>query len=83
MIHGFGFASVLGELGLGGGDLVAPLVGFNVGVELGQLAIVLVFLPVAFALRGTAFYRAGVLKAGSALVVLLALYWMVERLTGN
>lgn len=83
LIHGFGFASVLGELGLGGGDLVAPLVGFNVGVELGQLAIVLVFMPVAFALRGTALYRVGVLKAGSALVVLLALYWMVERLTGN
>lgn len=83
LIHGFGFASVLGELGLGGGDLVAPLVGFNVGVELGQLAIVLVFMPVAFALRGTAFYRIGVLKGGSALVVLLALYWIVERLFGT
>lgn len=83
LIHGFGFASVLGELGLGGGDLVAPLVGFNIGVELGQLAIVLVFMPVAFALRDTTFYRAAVLKGGSAVVVLLALYWMAERLMGS
>lgn len=80
LVHGFGFASVLGELGLGGGSLAVPLVGFNVGVELGQLAIVLVFVPVAFALRGTTFYRNVVFKGGSALVVALALYWMVERL---
>ncbi len=80
LIHGFGFASVLADLGLGGGDLVAPLVGFNLGVELGQIAIVLVFVPVAYALRGTGFYRRAVLQAGSALVVALALYWMFERL---
>lgn len=79
LIHGFGFASVLGDLGLGGGDLVVPLVGFNLGVELGQIAIVLVFVPVAFALRGTEFYHRVVLQAGSAAVGALALYWMFER----
>lgn len=80
LIHGFGFASVLADLGLPQGALVLALVGFNAGVELGQLAIVAVFLPLAFALRGTTFYRVGVLKAGSVLVAMLAAWWLVQRL---
>ncbi len=80
LIHGFGFASVLADLGLPQNALVLALVGFNVGVELGQLAIVAVFLPLAFLLRGTGFYRVGVLKGGSALVALLAAWWLVQRL---
>jgi len=79
LIHGFGFASVLTDLGLPQGALVLALVGFNAGVELGQLAIVLAFLPMAFWLRGTAFYRIGVLKAGSGLIALLALWWFIQR----
>ena len=79
LIHGFGFASVLTDLGLPQGALVLALVGFNVGVEIGQLAIVAVFLPVAFALRSTVFYRVGVLKLGSILVALLAAWWFVQR----
>jgi hypothetical protein len=80
LIHGFGFASVLADLGLPQDALVLALVGFNVGVELGQLAIVAVFLPIAFALRGTSFYRVGVLKAGSVLVAILAGWWLVQRM---
>ena len=53
LIHGFGFASVLADLGLPRGPLALALVGFNLGVELGQLAIVAAFLPLAFALRAT------------------------------
>ena len=79
LVHGFGFASVLADLGLPQGALALALVGFNVGVEIGQLAIVAVFLPVAFALRGTTFYRVGVLRFGSLLVALLAAWWFVER----
>ena len=79
LIHGFGFASVLADLGLPQHALVLALVGFNVGVELGQLAIVAVFLPVAFALRHTMFYRFGVVKIGSILVALLASWWFVQR----
>ncbi|MES2634353.1 MAG: HupE/UreJ family protein [Pseudomonadota bacterium] len=79
LLHGFGFASVLADLGLPQDALLLALVGFNVGVELGQLAIVAVFLPVAFALRKTAFYRVGVLKVGSLLVALVALWWFVQR----
>ena len=79
LIHGFGFASVLADLGLPQGALVLALVGFNVGVELGQLAIVAVFLPLAFWLRGTAFYQWGIFKAGSVAVALLAGWWLLER----
>ena len=79
LLHGFGFASVLADLGLPKNALVLALVGFNVGVELGQLAIVAVFLPLAFWLRGTAFYRVGVLKGGSLIVALLASWWLVQR----
>jgi hypothetical protein len=79
LVHGFGFASVLGELGLKRGTLAMALIGFNVGVELGQLAIVAVFLPLAFALRETWFYQTVTFKFGSAVVVLVAAAWMAER----
>ena len=79
LIHGFGFASVLADLGLPQGALVLALVGFNVGVELGQLAIVAAFLPLAFSLRGTRFYRVGVLTGGSILVALIASWWFIQR----
>ncbi len=79
LVHGFGFASVLADLGLPQGALALALVGFNVGVELGQLAIVLVFLPLAYALRRTAFYRRVVLLGGSLLTAALAAVWLAER----
>jgi HupE / UreJ protein len=79
LIHGFGFASVLTELGLPTGALAVSLVGFNLGVELGQLAIVAVFLPLAFVLRHTPFYQRGVLLGGSWAALLVALAWFVER----
>ena len=82
LVHGFGFASGLKELGLERGHLAVPLVGFNVGVEVGQLAIVACFLPVAYALRASWFYRRVTLAFGSALIILLATFWMFQRLFG-
>ena len=79
LVHGFGFASVLADLGLPQGALVLALVGFNLGVEGGQLAIVAVFLPVAFALRRSWFYRRAVLLGGSMLITLIAAAWFAER----
>jgi hypothetical protein len=79
LIHGFGFASVLADLGLPQGALVLSLVGFNVGVELGQLAIVALFLPLAYGLRRGLFYRRVVLSGGSALIALIAMVWLAER----
>ncbi|MBC7500380.1 MAG: HupE/UreJ family protein [Herminiimonas sp.] len=79
LIHGFGFASVLSDLGLPQNALVLALVGFNVGVEAGQLAIVAAFLPVAFLLRHTLLYRRFVLIGGSVVIAILATVWLVER----
>lgn len=80
LIHGFGFASVLADLGLPQGALALALLGFNLGVELGQLAIVAVFLPAAWGLRRSAFYRVAVLKGGSLAIAALAAVWLAERL---
>jgi hypothetical protein len=79
LIHGFGFASVLADLGLPRDALLLALVGFNLGVEAGQLVIVSVFLPSAYALRRTVFYQRVVFIGGSVLICLLACVWFIER----
>lgn len=79
LIHGFGFASALADLGLPQGALALALVGFNLGVEIGQMAIVVAFVPIAFALRGTGFYRKGILPVGSILIAIVAMYWFIQR----
>jgi hypothetical protein len=79
LIHGFGFASVLTDLGLPQQALLLALVGFNLGVEGGQLVIVAAFLPLAYALRATWFYRRLTLVGGSALIALIAAVWLAER----
>jgi hypothetical protein len=79
LIHGFGFASVLADLGLPQESLLIALVAFNLGVEVGQLAIVSAFLPIAFALRATALYQRVIVVFGSAAIALVALAWLVER----
>jgi hypothetical protein len=81
LVHGFGFAGVLAEFALPQGRLLPALLGFNLGVEAGQLAIVAVVWP---ALRGLARLREGaaqrwVVEAGTALVCALGVYWLVER----
>ena len=79
LVHGFGFASVLADLGLPSDALLLALVGFNLGVEVGQLAIVAVFLPAAFALRRHWIYRRLIFAGGSAAIVAIAAIWLVER----
>jgi len=79
LIHGFGFASVLVDLGLPRDALAVALVGFNLGVECGQLAIVAAFLPLAFWLRRTPLYQRGVFVLGSAAIVVVAAIWLAER----
>jgi hypothetical protein len=81
LIHGFGFAGVLAEIGLPAGSLLAALAGFNLGVEAGQLAIVAVFVPLAFAVRGTWAYRTLGLRLGSMAAAGIAAFWIVERAT--
>ena len=82
LVHGFGFASVLADLGLRGANLALSLVGFNSGVEIGQLLIVLAVLPLAFVARHTLIYRRAFMPVGSMAIVVLAGYWLVSRITG-
>ncbi|MFO1397599.1 MAG: HupE/UreJ family protein [Burkholderiales bacterium] len=79
LVHGFGFASVLADLGLPQASLLPALVAFNVGVEIGQLAIVTLFLPLAFAVRDTRFYGRTVFVGGSLVVAAIAAAWFAER----
>lgn len=78
LFHGFGFASVLGEKGLGGDYLLYSLLGFNLGVELGQLLIIFLVFPLLFLLRKTRFYRY-LLLVVSLLLIGVAGYWTIER----
>jgi hypothetical protein len=82
LVHGFGFASVLADLGLPQHALLLALFGFNLGVEAGQLAIVLAVMPIAFWLRGSWLYERVALQAGSLVIGALASLWLVERAFG-
>jgi len=78
LFHGFGFASVLGEKGLGGDYMVLSLLGFNVGVELGQLLIICMIFPVLYVIRKLKLYPA-IIKYGSILLIFISIYWFIER----
>ena len=78
-IHGFGFANVLADLDLPTGTLAVALFSFNIGVELGQLAIVVVMFPVIFLLRQQSFYQPIKLRLGSAVIGVIASLWIVDR----
>jgi hypothetical protein len=82
LLHGFGFAAVLGEMGLPRGARLVSLVAFNFGVEVGQLAVVLAVVPVAYVLRATRFYQATLMRWGSTAIAGLALVWLIQRATG-
>lgn len=82
LLHGFGFASVLADMGLPSNARLLSLVAFNLGVELGQLAVVLAVMPLAYTLRATSFYRRGVIPLGSSAIAALALVWLVQRARG-
>lgn len=81
LIHGFGFASVLRDLGVGSGGqgIVMPLFTFNLGVELGQVAIAAAVMPIIWRLRKNEKFLARGVPAISASVSLLGVYWLLER----
>ena len=79
LVHGLGFANVLTELGLPTGALAVALVSFNLGVEIGQLAIVCALLPLAYLCRHSWLYPRVVLGAGSLCIVAIAFVWLIER----
>jgi len=79
LLHGFGFASVLADMGLPQGARLVSLVAFNLGIETGQLAVVLAVMPLVYGIRSSLFYRRAVLPWGSAAIASLALVWLVQR----
>ena len=79
LFHGFGFASVLGELGLPAGARLLALVGFNAGVEVGQLSIVAVALSLGYPMRGLEFSRRAVISGGSLAIAGIAVWWFALR----
>lgn len=82
LVHGLGFASAFKEMELPRSVLVPALVGFNVGVEVGQLLV----LSCAFVLIGWAgrrsWYRSVVVVPGSVVIACVGLYWAVTRVVG-
>ena len=80
LLHGLGFASVLGEFGLPAGQFFPALIGFNVGVEFGQLAVIAVaFLAVGAWFGEKPWYHARIAVPASAVIALVGAWWFVER----
>jgi hydrogenase/urease accessory protein HupE len=81
LVHGFGFAGALQELGIGTGgtDIVAPLAWFNTGVEVGQLGVAILVWPLLRRLNARPALRVRLAPVCSLLVVGAGMYWMVER----
>lgn len=79
LLHGLGFAGVLQEIGLPDRHLAVALLGFNLGVELAQVAVIaLCFLAVGWAMRRP-WYRQAIVVPASAAIAAMALHWMAER----
>ncbi|MDP2340700.1 MAG: HupE/UreJ family protein [Deltaproteobacteria bacterium] len=83
LVHGFGFAGALAEIGLPQDAVVPALAVFNIGVELGQLAVVLALYPLFVFLRKhlSPAHAQHLVKALSGVVVVLGLYWFIDRVT--
>lgn len=80
LIHGFGFASALTDLSTRSDSLLVALLGFNLGVESGQLLIVGLFVPAAYVLRRSALYQRAVVTGGSVAIAVVAGLWLGQRI---
>lgn len=79
LLHGLGFAGVLSEIGVSTAHFVAALLSFNVGVELGQLAVIACCFVFFGPFRGRPWYRRAVVVPASALIGITGAYWFVQR----
>lgn len=80
LLHGLGFASVLGEFGLPQNAFLPALIGFNIGVEFGQLAVITAaFAAVGFWFRGKSWYRQRIATPASAMIAVVGAYWFLQR----
>ena len=78
LFHGFGFASVMADLGLSNDYMAYTILGFNVGVEFGQVLIILAIFPLLFLIRRWKYYGHFVFW-GSAFLILISMQWVIER----
>ena len=79
LVHGFAAASALGDRGASAPGLVTTLIAFNLGVEVGQLAVVVTLLPLAYLLHSRTGNGPALMRIGSSVIALLALLWFIER----
>lgn len=81
LLHGLGFASVLSDFGMPKSDFAEALISFNIGVELGQLAVILIaFLMLRFWFQNQHKYRKFIVVPGSILISVVGSYWFLDRL---
>jgi len=82
LVHGFGFATVLRDLGVASSTtgVTVPLVAFNLGVEVGQIVIAGIMLPLIWQLRKWEPFRRRGVPACSAIVAVVGGYWLIQRL---
>ena len=80
LLHGLGFASVLSDFGMPSDDFLKALISFNLGVEIGQLAIVLAAFCLVFWIKNEKKYRQIVVIPASLIISIVALYWVWERI---
>jgi hypothetical protein len=80
LVHGFGFANALSEIDSSGTALLPLLAGFNIGVELAQLAIVSLVLPLIYLARGTRWYATGLMPLGSCALGAAGIVWLLQRI---
>ncbi len=81
LFHGMGFAGVLKELGLARGELVAPLLSFNVGIEIGQVAIILIAVMGLYLLSRLRFEMHKAIRFSSFIITAIAFFWLWQRIT--
>jgi hypothetical protein len=82
LLHGMGFAGVLREIGLPRSEFVPALLAFNVGVELGQLTVILAAFVLTLPFRQKPWYRQRIVIPASILIMVVAVYWFVQRIMG-
>lgn len=84
LLHGLGFASVLTDFGLPNDGFVTALMSFNLGVELGQVVIILLaFLLIGFWFNNKPWYRASIMMPASLLISMIGIYWFIQRIDLN
>jgi len=81
LLHGLGFAGVLNEIGISESLFISSLISFNVGVELGQISVILLsYIFIALLFQKKSWYRNRITKPLSLIIAAIGFYWFFERL---